>query len=56
MSIKIEQNFFKSLVFSLIEKEAVELVKDAIEFCDGIPIVLDEHRNARTKSTNFTRK
>ncbi len=29
----------------ILEKEAVALVKDAIEFCDGVPIVYEDYRS-----------
>ena len=46
-------NFFENYLFRLIkEKEAVALVKDAIEFCDTVPIVCDlDQRNSKIKST-----
>jgi len=50
----INQTYY---VFISKEKEAVALVKDAIEFCDGVPIVIDgDHRNSKFKSTLKTRK
>lgn len=52
----LEDPYFPDACFQVPKKEAVELVKDAIEICDGAPIVYEDQRNSKVKSAITIKK
>lgn len=52
----LEDPYFPDACFQVPKKEAVELVKDAIEICDGAPIVYEDKRHSKIKSSITIKK
>ncbi|RNA35254.1 hypothetical protein BpHYR1_016312 [Brachionus plicatilis] len=52
----LEDPYYPDACFQVPKKEAVELVKDAIEICDGAPIVYDDKRHSKIKSAITIKK
>lgn len=52
----LEDPYYPDACFQVPKKEAVELVKDAIEICDGAPIVYEDQRHSKIKSAITIKK